>query len=110
LNRKNLYPLFDLEDCRYYVGSSNQKIRQHIACGKPVIATPRGNAFSEEAGLGTIVQNHHIQGFVAALKKWLDRYQEEKEEHERNAFKFAQRYFSVEKALADRIAFWSQRL
>ena len=101
---------FDLEDRMYYVGSSNQKIQQYIACEKPVIATPGGNAFLEEAGLGTIVEHHDISGFVTALKKWLDRSEEEKVEHERNAFKFAQRYLSVEKALADRMDFWRQRL
>jgi len=101
---------FDLEDRMYYVGSSNQKIRQYIACGKPVIATPGGNPFLEEAGLGAIVQHNDIPGFVTALEKWLDRTEEEKEEHEGKAFKFAQRYLSVEKALADRIEFWSQRL
>ena len=101
---------FDLSDRMHYVGNSNQKIRQYIACGKPVISTPTGNAFLEESGLGTLVRYEYIPDFVAALRKWIDKTEQEKKEHTKKAVEFAKKYLSVEKAFADRIDFWSQRL
>ena len=101
---------FDLPDRVSYVGNSNQKIRQYIACGKPVIATPGGNDFLKSNFLGTIVKYNDTFGFLSALNQWLSQIEEKKREHTRKASKFAREHLSTEKALTKRLEFWSRRL
>lgn len=91
------------------IGNSNQKVRQYVASGKPVITTVEGNAFITENGLGSVVGNNDIQLLTRELVKWLILSDVEKSIHERKAVAYAREHLSVEKALEDRLSFWASK-
>jgi glycosyltransferase involved in cell wall biosynthesis len=92
------------------VGNSNQKVRQYIACGKPVIATPGGSEFLEENGLGSVVDTRDPARLCASLLKWLSLTEENKIKHAIKATQFASANLTVEKMLKVRLDFWEHSL
>ena len=101
---------FDTTTRLTQIGNSSQKVRQYIACGKPVVSGPGGNLFLEEEGLGTIVNPDDIDQITNAVNKWLSLTDREKEAHSHRAVNYAQKHLSISKALNDRLEFWNERL
>lgn len=101
---------FDRSERFSVVGNSNQKVRQYISCGKPVLVTPGGNEFVSSNKLGNIVHTTDIVGLATIIKKWLLLSKHEQEEHSTKAVKFAREYLSVERAVTQRIEHWNHRL
>jgi len=92
------------------IGNSNQKIRQYIACGKPVLTTPGGSEFVVEKGLGSIIDIGDIEQITRELIHWLSLNDLEKQAHEQIAIDYARNYLSVAKALEKRLEFWNRKL
>jgi glycosyltransferase involved in cell wall biosynthesis len=92
------------------VGNSSQKLRQYLACGKPVVSGPGGNLFLEREELGSIVNPDDINQITRAVTAWLSLTDDEKRAHCHRAVDFAQKHLSVKKTLDDRIEFWNNRL
>jgi hypothetical protein len=99
-----------LVDKMSYTGNSNQKIRQHIACGNPVVVTGGGNTFIEEQKFGSVIECDDINGIIESIDYWLNKSDQEKEAHTKRAADYARCNLSVEKALNDRIRFWEERI
>lgn len=91
-------------------GNSNQKIRQYLAMGKPVVATPGGNEFLLEEGLGSIVTGQDSQEICKSLRTWLALSDPERAELCSRATNYAAAHLSTEVTLSQRLEFWNQRL
>jgi glycosyltransferase involved in cell wall biosynthesis len=91
-------------------GNSSQKVRQYVACGKPVVSGPGGNRFLEKEYLGSIVKGADLEGISNAVLYWLSLTQAQREIHRDKAAEFARKNLSVEKALNDRLNFWNSKL
>jgi glycosyltransferase involved in cell wall biosynthesis len=92
------------------IGTSFQKVRQYVACGKPVISQPGGNAFLEENDLGSIVPAEDLRRLRDQITRWISLTPEERTAHSRRAAAFAQEHLSVERALQERLEFWEERM
>lgn len=101
---------FDLADRTVVFGNASQKIRQYIACGKPVVIGEGGNDFIEKEGLGTVVRVDDYQGIADALDYWLSQPYEVKVEHTKKAAAYAHLNLSYDKAVKDRLQIWADRL
>jgi glycosyltransferase involved in cell wall biosynthesis len=100
----------DLEAKLQVTGNSNQKVRQYLACGKPVVASSGGNAFLAKENLGSIVEVADIDLIEQAVEKWISLTQEERMTYSKRAVDFAHKNLSVTKAVQDRIDFWNSQL
>ncbi len=90
-------------------GNASQKVRQYLACGKPVISIPEGHAFLEENDLGTIVDPENIEQLMAAVHHWAPRVRQDATLAARLR-DYAVKHLSTEKAFQDRIQFWEQTM
>jgi glycosyltransferase involved in cell wall biosynthesis len=91
-------------------GNSSQKVRQYLACGKPVVSGPGGNRFLERENLGSVIDVNDYNQMISAVKFWLSLTNEEKAVFSQRARSYAVENLSVIKALEDRIDFWNERL
>lgn len=89
--------------------ASELKVRQYIACGKAVVASPGGNEFLEAERLGSIVDEADSAGVLAALDHWLGLTPADREELSLRASRYAAENLSAEVALARRFALWRER-
>jgi len=92
------------------VGNANQKVRQYIACGKPVLASSGGNEFLQTHSLGSVVDVQDLAQIEQAFVQWLSLTPTQRQLHARKASEFAKANLSVEKTLRQRLDFWSERL
>jgi glycosyltransferase involved in cell wall biosynthesis len=90
--------------------ASELKVRQYLACGKPVVASPSCNEFLVAEHLGSVVEPHDISTIARELDRWLSLSLDEKVEFSDLAFQYARDHLSVEIALARRFAAWEERL
>lgn len=51
-------------------GCSELKVRQYIACGRPVVVSAMVNRFVEPAGLGSVVDRRDTAAIADALQRW----------------------------------------
>jgi glycosyltransferase involved in cell wall biosynthesis len=100
----------DVEERLSAIGNSSQKVRQYLACGKPVVSGPGGNSFLAEEGLGSIVSPNDVGQIAEAVSAWLALSDDDKKAFSDKAAGFARKNLSVTKALEDRIEFWNERL
>ncbi len=98
---------FDLIDRTNLFGNASQKIRQYIACGKPVISGSDGNDFLVEEQLGSNVDPNNIEEIASAVNYWLAMDREEEKAHSERAYQYALRNLSVENAIQKRVAIWN---
>jgi glycosyltransferase involved in cell wall biosynthesis len=98
----------DLPERAGYVGSSNQKIRQYLASGKPVIAAAGVNEFLEEEALGITVDGHDDRAFRDAVESYLTESAGEAESRSARARRYAEQFFSVDYTLSVRIDAWEK--
>lgn len=101
---------FDVPARVAMVGNANQKVRQYIACGKPVVASAGGNEFLSSHGLGSVVDVQDLSQIEQALVQWLSLTPSQQQLHAHKASDFAKANLSVEKTLRERLDFWSERL
>ncbi|RME85144.1 MAG: glycosyltransferase [Caldilineae bacterium] len=85
------------------------KVRQYVACGKPVVASPGSNDFLAEEGLGSIVDARDLEGIAAALDRWLSMDEGERRAFGERAAGYAREHLSEDGMLARRLALWEER-
>ncbi len=100
----------DLDERMNYVGSSNQKIRQYLASGKPVIATAGANLFLEEERLGLTVKRGDYREIARIIEGLLLRPPALVEVDAARARSYAVKELSIESAIQKRVARWSSQL
>lgn len=100
----------DLDERMSYVGSSNQKIRQYLASGKPVIATAGANLFLEQEGLGYTARRGDYDGIARIIEALLLRPASAIEAEAVRARDYAVRELSIQSAIRKRVARWIAQL
>jgi glycosyltransferase involved in cell wall biosynthesis len=94
-----------------HYAASEQKVRQYLACGKPVIAsTPGSSDFIGEANLGSLVQYDDLVSIAGEIDRWLSLSEIERAAFSKRASQYAQDHLSVDQAVAKRLAVWNERL
>ena len=91
-------------------GNCSQKVRQYLACGKPVLSIRSGHDFLEEEGLGSVVDPSDLDGVERAVRAWLERLTRDSDDVGRRLRDYAVANLSTESTFHDRMAFWSKRL
>ncbi len=92
------------------IGNSSQKLRQYLACGKPVVSVAEGNSFVQDLELGSLVDPSDLVQIQNALLKWLQLTDEEKHLFSTRARRYAVKNLSIEKAVEERLDFWDRVL
>lgn len=92
------------------LGNSSQKLRQYIACGKPVITMKTTNDFVENDNLGSLVDQENIQEIVDETIKWIKIIEEEGDALAQRLHQYAKEHLSTEKTFQQRLEFWQSIL
>lgn len=92
------------------VGNSSQKIRQYLACGRPVISTPHGSDFLAEQDLGAQVKAEDIDHLEEQTMFWINRLKTESTTITANARAYAVDNLTMKSALSRRLAFWTDMM
>lgn len=96
-----------LEDRR---AASELKVRQYLACGKPVVLSPGGNEFIPHEGFGSVVDPDDGDAVAESLAQWLALTPTQREEFARRAEAYMRDHLSTDHALALRLSLWQERL
>lgn len=91
-------------------GNSYQKVRQYLACGKPVITFIDEDSEMSRLGLVESVDADDLKELELAARKLLGRDAETRKEHSLRAPQFVRERLSTQRTLKHRLEFWSQRL
>ncbi len=93
-----------------HMGASEQKIRQYIGCGIPVVCSSKSSQFIEENNLGIITSwDNHDEIFNAISNILKNRLYESNEERNRIST-YAEKYLSIDARNTERIDFWIKNL
>lgn len=90
--------------------NSELKVRQYLACGKPVVISPGSNEFVVQENFGSVVQPSDIDAITTELDYWLSLPPEEREAFSRKAVDYMRTNLSMEAGVNKRIALWDERL
>jgi glycosyltransferase involved in cell wall biosynthesis len=94
-----------------YYAASEQKLRQYLACGKPVIAsTPGSSEFVGAANLGSLVHYDDLDAITREFDRWLSLSESEKANLSERIAQYAREHLSVDQTVSKRIAIWNERL
>ncbi|MFC1531522.1 glycosyltransferase [Gemmatimonadota bacterium] len=83
------------------------KVRQYVACGKPVVASAGSNEFLGAHDLGSIVDAADSDGIESAVTHWLSLSAPERERFRAKAREFACSHLSYEAAVVRRLSLWA---
>jgi glycosyltransferase involved in cell wall biosynthesis len=100
----------DRADRLVNIGSSNQKIRQYLACGLPVVVGKGTSLFIEEHNLGYLVDPDDNDEFISAVSKLINLSTEKKHGIAHIGRQLCQREFSIDAALQKRLKYWESPL
>jgi glycosyltransferase involved in cell wall biosynthesis len=90
--------------------NSELKVRQYLACGKPVVISPGSNKFVVEENLGSVVQPTDIDAIAKELDYWLSFPSDKREAFCQRAAEYMFNNLSMEAGVNKRIDLWSKRL
>lgn len=90
--------------------ASELKVRQYLACGRPVVLSPGSNDFVVEHGLGSLVQPTDQDGIAAALEEWLSLPPQAREQFSAMSSRYVRDHLSVEAAIERRLVLWSEQI
>jgi glycosyltransferase involved in cell wall biosynthesis len=90
--------------------ASELKVRQYLACGKPVVVSPGSNDFVVVENLGSIVQPADLDAITVMLEKWLSLTADERNDFSKRATQYTQNNLSIDAAVTNRFKLWSERL
>jgi glycosyltransferase involved in cell wall biosynthesis len=90
--------------------ASELKVRQYLACGKPVVVSPGSNDFVAAENLGSIVQPTDLDAIAAVLEKWLSMTSDERNDFSDRAAQYVENNLSIDAAVSNRFKLWSERL
>jgi glycosyltransferase involved in cell wall biosynthesis len=97
---------YDLQE----LGNSSQKLRQYIACGKPVITMKTTNDFVKDDNIGSLVDQDNIQEIVDETLKWIKIIEEEGDALAERLHQYAREHLSTQKTFQQRLEFWQSIL
>jgi len=90
-------------------GNSNQKVRQYVACGVPVVASAaKGNSFLDELAIGSRVDSEDLEALYAAIDRWLSLSDEERAALRARASAYASAHLSPQGSLSELSTFWAR--
>jgi glycosyltransferase involved in cell wall biosynthesis len=90
--------------------ASELKVRQYLACGKPIVVSPGSNDFVAVENFGSIVQPTDLEAIAAELDRWLLLTAAERGEFVNKATQYMRNNLSMEAAIARRFELWTERL
>lgn len=108
INAMDLGLILQPSDRSEAVGGAYQKMRQFLACGRPVVAAAQGNKFLQSAGLGSLVPAEDVGAQARAVREWVEMPPTQRQEWATKAVDYAERHLSTRRALQDRLAFWGR--
>ena len=91
-------------------GMSELKVRQYLACGKPVVCGPGSNNFVGTENLGSIVSPDELPAVQKEIERWLLMTPKETEELRSRAVAYVTANLSVKISLRKRFEFWDRLL
>lgn len=86
--------------------ASELKVRQYIACGKPVLVSPGVNEFVMESGIGRVVDPDDMDEIQEAVLHYMRLSPEEYAQVSRRARDNAVAHLSYEAKVKERVALW----
>jgi glycosyltransferase involved in cell wall biosynthesis len=92
------------------IGSSNQKIRQYLACGVPVIAGTGTSPFIHENRIGRLVHPDDMNEFILATKELLSIDSGQKKTIARKARSICEQKFSTDRINQMRLQIWKKAI
>ena len=92
------------------IGNSDQKVRQYLACGKPVVTRATDDSFLVKENLAAIVEVDDLDAIERATRRFLDWDDPMRRQHAVRVISYVRERLSTEATLSRRIEFWSQRL
>ncbi len=84
-------------------GNASQKVRQYLACGKPVFSIFHNHQFIIDHGLGMIFDPTDYDMMAKETIKWVNNIERDKQKISLHLRKYALRYFSVESTFKKRL-------
>ncbi|UCC50647.1 MAG: glycosyltransferase [Anaerolineaceae bacterium] len=90
--------------------ASELKVRQYLACGKPVVVSPGSNDFLATEKLGSTVQPTDLKALAVELEHWFSIEGDERARFENRAMGYISENLSMEAAINRRLDLWSERL
>ena len=91
-------------------GNSYQKIRQYLACGKPVVTCIDSQSELVQAGLVEPVSADSLAEIETVVRRLLDRDPTSCEAFSQRAARYAREHLSTDVTLDQRLRFWKERL
>ena len=86
------------------------KVRQYLACGKPVIVSPGSNDFVDAEKFGSIVQPTDLDTIKSEIDRWLSVSDEHRNQFSLRAFHYMENKLSMKVAINRRLQIWTDRL
>jgi len=90
--------------------NSELKVRQYLACGKPIVISPGSNEFVPAEGFGSVVAPEDVDAITAALERWLALGPAEREAFAKRAAAYMHEHLSMAAAIDRRLRLWSERM
>jgi glycosyltransferase involved in cell wall biosynthesis len=89
--------------------ASELKVRQYLACGKPIVVSPGSNDFVITENFGSIVEPTDLEAITTELDRWLSLTADERSEFEYKVTQYIRHNLSMEAAIAQRLKLWTER-
>jgi len=90
--------------------NSELKVRQYLACGKPIVISPGSNEFVPEQGFGSVVEPDDLGAITQALGRWLALEPEEREAFATRTARYMHEQLSMAAAIDRRLRLWAERM
>lgn len=87
--------------------ASELKVRQYLACGKPIVVSAGGSHFLAEKGLGSVVDPDNIEQIANELDKWISMSPEKRDRFSKKARNYAVSNLSFKSKVQKRLNMWS---
>lgn len=91
-------------------GNASQKVRQYLACGKPVFSTHHNHQFLVENDLGSVFEHDDYISMAESALKWLDKIKNQEGALENRIRKYAVDNLSCEHTFLKRINLYQKIL
>ena len=91
-------------------GAAEQKVRQYLAVGRPVVTTPGASAFVADVGAGTVVPYDDNLAFTQAVASWLSMSPDSWMSASHRASEYARNVLSTANQVRCRIDLWRTAL
>ena len=101
---------FDDPEKLKITGNSNQKVRQYLASGIPVVVSQGGNEFVSSNNLGSVIDHQRKELVVRSIIDWLAISKSEERAFKARSRSYAMQNLSVSHALQERLSFWQENM